>query len=76
MKVTTGTVKDNHRIDVELSDQDGLLQWGDAWNGWPVPERFKRLMKLADALLITYLLADGLISKEFADQRLREIKER
>lgn len=76
MRIKTGTVKDGHAIDVELTDQDGELQWGDAWAGFPVQERFKRLTKLGDVLLVSYLLADGHISKEFADQRMREIKAR
>lgn len=41
-----------------------------------VAKRFESMSKVADALVVRYLLAEGSISPEYAKRRLREIRDR
>jgi len=75
MRVTTGTTCEGRTIEVTLDDDDGRLAEGsEEWAVMSVADRFRVLARDADELVIYYLCKEHLISKEYAQQRIREIR--
>ncbi len=81
MKVTSGTtwhVNGNTReYSITLENSDGEeLAGEEGWNAMSWPQRRSFLEKQADLNVLRYLFTEGVISREWLEQRAREIKER
>jgi hypothetical protein len=60
-------------IAVELDDND--MTDVDGFQYLSAIERFRAMSDRADLMLVEYLLRRGDISREYAEQRIREIRE-
>ena len=75
MRITCGTTYEGRTIEVTLDDDDGRLAEGsEEWAVMSVADRFKVLARDADELVVFYLAKEHIISKEYAAQRIREIR--
>lgn len=63
----------NQTIDVELEDSD--MQDIPDWMELPLAKRFQVMTQRADSLVIEYMYRNNHISKEFAQQRMGEIRD-
>ncbi len=61
-------------IEVELEDAD-VQGEVPGWATMTLRQRFRIMSEKADLLVIEYMVLRGDISKEFAAQRIREIKD-
>lgn len=60
-------------IGITLTDDD--MQDVDGWFLLEPAQRFRAMSDRADALIVQYMLRRGDISKEFAAQRIQEIRQ-
>ncbi len=68
MRVKSGMTMNGQNIEVELDENDIELPPGAG-----LQDRWRALTQAADLLVIEYAVRRSLLSKEFGDQRVREI---
>lgn len=74
MKFRTGTrvPGSNQTVDLELEDSD-MSDLPD-WDTYPLSKKWQVMTVRGDSLIVEYLFRNEHISKEFAQQRMAEIK--
>ncbi len=82
MKVTSGTTwhvdgGNQREYSITLEESDGReLAGPDRWADMEWAEKRSYLEKQADLNVLKYLYTEGVISREWLEKRVREIKER
>lgn len=62
---------------ISLSDEDGIAILGpEKWNGLTWHQKKLTLEKLADTFVLQYCRHEKVISREYFEQRIKEIKSR
>jgi hypothetical protein len=59
-------------VEVELDDGD--MADVEGWDAMALSEKWKTMTVRADTLVIEYMLRNGHISQEYAQQRIRELR--
>ena len=72
MKVRAGAKPNGKVIEVELDDGD--FENEEGWEAMSLAQRWKYMTNRADMMLVEYMLRHGDISRDYAEQRIREIK--
>lgn len=79
MKVETGskwtTAMGERIFNLTLEDTDGIRKYGpEVWEGFTVVERFRALQSLAEAMVVAHLAREGVLSPEYAAERIGQIR--
>lgn len=74
MKVRSEATRNGQSLAVELDDMDGEIQFGENWDRMTLNERAVALQKHADKLVVVWMVRNELISREYGEQRLKELK--
>lgn len=69
MKVRSEAVIQGRSVAVELDEQDAQMEFGEHWDSWSLPQRFKMLSAKADLMVVMYLYTNQQISSEMAKDR-------
>lgn len=72
MKARSAALSNGKQIEVELDENDA--QSIPQWDELGLLERWRALSNKADEFIVEYMLRRGEISKDYAGQRIREIR--
>lgn len=78
MKVTSSAVSQGRTFGVELATED-VVPWSvpqATYDGLSVQGKHRVLMQEADMMVVRYMWESGLVSTEYAQQRIAEIRSR
>lgn len=73
MKANSAATGHGKQLGCELDEEDGR-RFIDGWDEMGLLERWRALSRKSDELVVDWLLRNGDISKEYAVQRIREIR--